>query len=157
MAPSVVEGELSMCWAWGAVKGMLARSIERDRSWERYLEAASRHLWPWRESRLLAIVGCLAVLDYLSTYVALGLSGKAHFYEGGMLASWALHTGGFGRLLLIDIAAVSALLLAAIAIRFLYIRFGFKGFGRTAFVIALLPYMVITMAAVYNNIALTFL
>jgi len=48
------------------------------------------------------------------------------------------------------------LLLAAVTIRSLHYKFNFKGFGRAAFVVVLVPYAVITMAAVFNNIVLTF-
>ena len=142
---------------FGLAKGMVRKSLQRDRSSERSMEAVSRLLWPWRESRLLSLVCFLAVLDYVSTYALLELSGKTHVYEGGSLAGWALRMGGFKGLLLVDVAAVSALLLTAVTIRFLYTRFGFKGFGRTALVLLLAPYAVITMAAVYNNIVLALL
>ena len=142
---------------FGLAKSMVRKSLERDRSSERYVEAVSRSLWPWRESWLLALVLLLAVLDYVSTYAALELSGKMDVYEGGLLASWALRMGGFTRLFWVDMAAVSTLLLAALAFRFLHSKFGFKGFGRTAFVVVLVPYIVITMAAIFNNIVLTFL
>ena len=142
---------------FGLVKGTVRKSLERDRSNEQYMETASRSLWPWGESRLLVLVGFLAVLDYVSTYAVLELSGRSDVYEGGPLASWALQTGGFARLFWIDLAATSTLLLAAITIRFLHSRFGFKGFGRIAFVVMLVPYVVVTMAVVFNNIVLTFL
>lgn len=142
---------------FGLAKSMVRKSLERDRSSERYVEAVSRSLWPWRESWLLVLVLLLAVLDYVSTYAALELSGKMDVYEGGLLANWALRMGGFTRLFWVDMAAVSVLLLAALAFRFLHSKFGFKGFGRTAFVVVLVPYIVITMAAIFNNIVLTFL
>ena len=82
--------------------------------------------------------------------------GKAYVYEGGPLASWALQIGGFTSLFLVDMVAASALLLTAITVRFLYSRFGFKGYGRTAFVVVLVPYAVVTMAVIFNNVALTF-
>ena len=139
------------------VKGTIRRSLERDRASEPYVEALSRSLWPWRESWLLILVAFLSGLDYVSTYAVLELSGKNSVYEGGLLASWALQRGGFTGLFLVDMGAVSALLLTAIIIRFLYSRFGFDGFGRMGFVVVLAPYVVITMAAVFNNIVLTFL
>ena len=142
---------------FGLAKGVVRRSLERDRSSERYVEAVSRSLWPWPESKLLALVSFLVVLDYASTYAVLELSGKTCIYEGGPLASWALQVGGFTELFLVDVAAASVLLLAALTIRFLYSKFGFNGFGRTAFVVVLVPYVVVTMAAVFNNIVLTFL
>lgn len=142
---------------FGLAKGMVSKSLERDRASERYVEAVSRSLWPWRESRLLALVILVAVLDYASTYAVLELSGNEYVYEGGPLASWALQMGGFTGLFLVDMAAAMALLVVAITIRSLHFKFGFKGFGRTAFVVVLAPYVVVTMAAVYNNVALTFL
>jgi len=142
---------------FGLAKGMVRKSLERDRSSEWYVEALSRSLWPWRESRLLAFVSFLAVLDYVSTYAALELSGNTYVYESGLLVSWALQMGGFTRLFLVDMVTVSLLLLAAVTIRFLHYKFGFKGFGRAAFVVVLVPYAVITMAAVFNNIVLTFI
>jgi hypothetical protein len=139
------------------VKSAVRKSIERDRSTESYVEAASKSLWPWRESWLLGLVSLLAVLDYASTYAFLELSGSKHVYESGPLARWALQMGGFARLFWVDVAAVSALLVAAVTIRFLHFKFGFKGFGRAAFVFILVPYAVITMAVIFNNVVLTFL
>ncbi len=142
---------------FGLAKGMVRKSLERDSSREQYVEAVSRSLWPWRESWLLALVGFLAVLDYASTYAALELSGNKYIYESGPLASWALQMGGFPGLFLVDMAAVGTLMLAAITIRSLHFKFGFKGFRRTAFAVVVIPYVVITMAAIFNNIVLTFL
>jgi len=88
------------------------------------------------------------VLDYVGTYAVLELSGKTYVYEGGPLARWALRMGGFTGLFLVDMAAASTLLLATATIRFLHSKFGFKGFGRTAFVVLLVPYAVATVAAV---------
>lgn len=142
---------------FGLVKGKVRKSLERDRSLERHVEALSMSLWPWREAWLLAFVGVVAVLDYASTYAFLELSGNPHAYEGGPLASWALQLGGFKHLFMVDMAALSALALAAIAIRFAYSKFGFKGFGRTAFVLLLVPYAVVALAIVFNNVVLTFM
>lgn len=55
------------------------------------------------------------------------------------------------------VTVISTLLVLATVIRLLFSRFGFKGFGRAAFVILLVPYLVATMVAVFNNVALTFL
>lgn len=146
-----------MRWVFALVKGKVRKSLERDRSLERHVEALSWSLWPWREPWLMAFVGVVVVLDYASTYAFLELSGNPHVYEGGPLASWALRMGGFKHLLVVDMAAASALLLAAIGIRFLYSKFGFKGFGRTAFVLLLVPYAVVALAIVFNNVVLTFM
>lgn len=138
-------------------KDMVNKSLERDRSSERYVEAVSRVLWPWREAWLLSLVGLLAVLDYISTYAVLELSGKGYIYEGGTLASWALRMGGFGGLLLTDMGAVTALSMGAITTRFFCFKLGFNAFGRATFVVFLVPYAVVGMAAVVNNLLLTFL
>jgi len=138
-------------------KGITRKGIKRDRGRERYVETVSRYLWPWRESRLITLVGLLAVLDYASTYAFLELSGNNNVYERGLIASWALRMDGFKGLLLVDILVITALIISAIGIRHVYIKFGFKGFGRAAFVLLLTPYVIVTMAVVYNNVVLTFL
>lgn len=142
---------------FGPMRARVRKSIERDRSKERYFEAASRSLWPWRESKLLATVSLVALLDYLSTYAFLALSGNMRLTEGGPLARWALHQGGLSTLFLIDLAAVAGLAMLAVSTRLLYTRFGFQGFGRAAFVFVLVPYLVIALAAVFNNVVLTFI
>jgi len=108
------------------VKDMAKKSLERDRASERYIEVVSRFLWPWRESWLLLLVGLLAILDYISTYTLLKLSGEMAIYEGGALASRALQIDGFRGLFLMNITAVSALSLAVVTTRFLYTKFGFE-------------------------------
>ncbi len=141
----------------GLIKDIAKKRLEVDRSMERYVEAVSRSLWPWKESWLLVLVGLLAVLDYISTFTALELSGNKYLYEGGILAGRALQMGGFAGLFLFNIFIISTLLLTALTIRFLHFKFVFKGFGRTAFVVMLAPYVVATMAAILNNVVLTFL
>ena len=139
------------------MKGRVRKAVERDRRAERYVAATSRLLWRWREPWLLAFVGLMAVLDYTSTYVVLELSDKRYLNEGGPLASWALAKGGFAGLFLADLAAVTAISLAAVTARFIFLRIGFKGFGRAAFVFLLVPYAVVAMVAVINNLVLTYL
>ena len=139
------------------MKRQVNRALERDRSSERYVEAASTFLWPWQEPWLVALVSLVALLDYTTTYAVLELSGKAGVYEVGWLASWALRRDGFGTLLLVDLVAVMGLALLAVATRRLCLRFGFKGYGRAMFVILLVPYAVMAFAAVINNLVLTFL
>jgi len=139
------------------IKDRLRKAVERDRQAERYVEAASRFLWRWREPWLLALVAFVALLDYASTYVILGLSGKSYLNEAGSLARWALDKGGFAGLFLADLAAVLAISLAAITLRFILFRSGFRGFGRAAFVFLLVPYAVVAMVAVINNLVLTYL
>jgi hypothetical protein len=152
----VVEGySMSSVRQW--MKGRLRKAVERDRQAERYVEAASRFLWRWREQRLLALVAIVAILDYASTYAVLELSGKRYLNEGGPLASWALGKGGFWGLLLADIAAVIGIALLATIMRFIYSRLGFKGFSRAAFVFLLLPYLIMAIVAIFNNLILAFI
>jgi len=139
------------------LKKRVNKAVERDRRAEGRVEAVSRVLWPWRESRLVVLVGLLALLDYATTCVALELSGKDYIEEGGMLAGWALRVGGLGWLFLVNMGAVIALLIVATTARFLCFKIGFGGFGRAAFVVLLLPYAVVAFAAVVNNLLLTFL
>ena len=139
------------------MRDRLRKAKERDRRAERYMEAASRFLWRWQESWLLALVAFVALLDYASTYAVLRLSGKSYLNEAGSLARWALDKGGFAGLSLADLAAVFAISLAAITLRFILFRSGFRGLGRAAFVFLLLPYAVVAMAAVINNLVLTYL
>jgi hypothetical protein len=138
-------------------KDMVRKSIERDRGKERHVESISRALWPWRESLLIILVSFLAMLDYISTYAFLELSGNNNFHESGLIARWALNVNGFKGLLLVDFFAVPALIIIAISARFIYTTVGFRGFGRAAFVVVLTPYVIATMAAIYNNVVLTFL
>jgi hypothetical protein len=134
----------------------LKRSAERERRLERPLESLSRSLWPWSESRLLCLVILLGAMDYASTYAFLNYS-KSHPFEGGLLAGWALRTGGFLRLFLVDAASIAGIILLAIGVRYLYTRMGFRGFGRAAFVFSLFPYIMVALAVVYNNVLLAFL
>jgi hypothetical protein len=143
--------------AFEITRDRIRRSIERERVLEKHFEAASLRLWPWRDSSLVGLVALLALLDYVSTYAFLELSGNRLLYESGALARWALQRGGITLLLWVDVAAVSALILLATGLRFFQFRFGFKGYGRTCFVVLLLPYTVITLAVVFNNIVLVFL
>lgn len=71
---------------FGLAKGMIARSIELDRAVEKHVETLSRSLWPWRESRLIALVSLLLVLDYASTFAFLKFDGNKYVHEGGPLA-----------------------------------------------------------------------
>lgn len=135
----------------------LRKAKERDRRSERYFEAASRFLWPWRLSRLVAFAGFVALMDYCSTYAVLEFSGKRYLNEGGPLASWALEEGGFAGLFLADLAAVAAISITAIVARFMFRKFKFDGFGRAAFVFLLIPYVVMALVAVVNNMILAYL
>ena len=100
------------------------------------------------------MIGFLSILDFASTYALLGLSGKNNVYESGRIASWALEAGGFLLLFVVDIAAVVTLSLVAFIVRYAYSKNGHSGFGRAAFIFLLIPYVVVTVFAVINNIFL---
>ena len=138
------------------MRDMVEKSVERDRGADPHVGAISRFIWPWRESRLLFLVGCMVALDFTSTFVAIELSGSGFIGEGGRLANWALETGGFPGLLLLDLTAVATMFAVAFAARRLYSRSGYAGFARIAFVVALLPYAISTAGAVFNNVMLAF-
>jgi hypothetical protein len=140
-----------------SAKELLIKSREIDRGLGQYAERLSRHLWPWRERWLMAVVGVLAILDFASTYAILELSSKNNVYESGLLAFWALDRGGFSCLFLVDILAAVVLSIAALTARHIYIRHGFKGYGRAAFVFLLAPYIILALAAVVNNIIMLLL
>ena len=142
---------------FSSLRNRLESKIERDRPLERRLEAVSKTLWPWSESKLIRYVILIAALDYLSTYAFLRVSSHSYLIEGGPIAGWALQTGGFARLFLVDAAAVLSLIFLAVGLRSLYTRWGFRGFGRSAFIFLLIPYFVVTLAVVYNNVLLAFL
>ena len=137
-------------------RNIIRKGMVKEKAFDQKAYAVSRRLWPWQESRLLALVVALVILDFCSTYAFIELSGNTKVYESGLLARWALQMGGFTRLFLVDLIATSSLLLAAIAVRIIYSRWGFSGYGRVAFVILLVPYVVVTIAAIFNNVALTF-
>jgi hypothetical protein len=139
------------------MKGRVRKAIERDRRAEKYVEIVSRFLWRWTERELLFLVFAAAALDYTSTYAVLELSGKRYLNEGGPLASWALAKGGFGWLFLADLAAVIAISLVALILRSILLRSGFKGFSRAALVFLLVPYAVMAIVAVFNNLILAFI
>lgn len=139
------------------MKGRVRKAIERDRRAERHVEAVSRFLWRWPLPWLVGFVALVALLDYASTYAVLELSGKRYLNEGGPLASRALERWGFGGLFLADVAAVIAISLAAFIVRLIFLRLGFKGFARAAFVFLLIPYAVMALVAVVNNMVLAYL
>ena len=138
------------------MKERVRKAVERDRRAEGRVEAISRLLWRWREQRLVILVGLLALLDYITTGIALELTEKG-YVEDGLIAGWALSVGGFGWLFIIDIGAVIVLSLAALIARSLLVKFGYKGYGRAAFVVLLLPYAVMAAVAAVNNLVLTVL
>lgn len=135
----------------------LRENIERERSLDRPLGTLSLVLWPYPELKLVLYISLLAFLDYLSTFNALELSGNSQVAEVGLMAKWALQTGGFSRLFLVDLAVICALLCFAINARSIYTRLGLRGFGRAAFVFVLVPYFVFIMGVVFNNVVVVFL
>jgi hypothetical protein len=130
------------------------KNVERERALERPLEVFSQKLWPWPIAKLIKLVFILAALDYVSTYTFLTVSNNPNLVEGGRLAGWALQTGGFFKLLLVDAAAVGGLVILAVGLRAWLSRLGYQGFGRTALVFMLVPYLVVILAVVFNNVFL---
>jgi len=133
------------------------KSIERERGFDQPLGNFSRRLWPWREWKLALFVAGLAILDFVSTYAAIKLSGNPNIVEAGKLAGWALNVGGFPGLFGVDCAALVGMISFAYGTRYLYTRNGFPGFGRAAYVFMLTPYAVIIISVVLNNVVLTFI
>ena len=138
------------------IKNRFRRDIERERVLEPRFEAFSRLLWPWSESKLVLFITTMAILDSVSTFAALKLSAH-HVTEVGLIASRALKAGGYPYLFLEQIIIIAALLLLAQGARLLYTRWGFPGFGRTAFIFLLVPYTTVISAFVINNIFVTFM
>ena len=126
-------------------------AIERDKKLERPIEKLSRLIWPWQESKLILLVALLAVADYASTFMALKLSANHQVSELGLLANRTLTSGGFAQLLMVDAAA-----LLVIGVRALYNRFGFPGFARSAFIFIFVPYTLIIVPVIINNVFLNF-
>jgi hypothetical protein len=139
-----------------SIRIRIRRANEQDRKLEQPMERVSRLIWPWQESKLILLIGSLAILDYISTFTAIGLNISHHVHELGSLAKWALDTGGFPVLLLVDAGAIGVLILTAFGVRALYTRFGFPGFARSAFVFIFIPYAVIIMPVIINNFLNTF-
>ena len=135
-----------------SLKTRVQRANEQDRKLEKPIEKVSRLIWPWPESKLIQFVSLLAMLDFLSTFAALRFNLSHQVYEVGPMAKWALAIGGFPILLVVDAAVIGALILFATWVRALYTRSGFPGFGRTAFVFFFVPYSVIILPVVFNNI-----
>ena len=138
------------------LKIRLKKANEQDRKLEKPMERISRLLWPWQESKLIQFVSLLAMLDFLSTFAALRFNMSHQVYEVGPLAKWALSIGGFPMLLVVDAAVIGTLILLAFGVRALYRRSGFPGFGRTAFVFLFVPYAIIMLPIIFNNIINTF-
>ena len=139
------------------MKSRIRKSRELDRQAEKHFEKFSRFIWPWTERKLIFFVCCVAALDYASTYAVLELSGKSYLNEAGTLASWALEKGGFGGLFLVDLLAVLAISSAALILRFIFAKKGLKGLSRASFVFLLVPYAIMAIVAVFNNLILAFI
>jgi hypothetical protein len=139
-----------------SMRTRLKKANEQDRKLEQPIEKFSRLIWPWPESKLIQFVSLLAFLDYVSTYAALRFNLSHQIAEVGLVAKWALATGGFTELLAVDAAIIGVLILTAFGVRALYTHFGFPGYGRSAFVFIFIPYAVIILPVVFNNIIMTF-
>ena len=135
-----------------SLKAASEKAREIDRGFGIKAERVSLLIWPWPEMRLLVLIGSLAFLDFASTYYVLELSGKANVSESGSLALWSLDNGGFLLLFIIDLLAAVFLALIALGSRHLYAKNGFPGYGRAAFVFLLIPYIVVAVFAVFNNL-----
>ncbi len=136
---------------YDSAKDSFKKGLNRQRVLEAPLEAFSRKLWPWSDSKLVFFIVVLAILDYVSTYAFLTF-GSPDLVEGGPLAAWALQKRGFSGLFLMDMLTVGTLIILAFSLRSLYSKLGFRGLGRTAFIFLLIPYFIVAMAVVYNNI-----
>ena len=132
------------------------RYREIERGLERPILSFALALWPFSEPKLILFVSAAAFLDYASTFTFLSVNSSKHVVEGGPLASWALDKGGFAALLLTDALSVAILISLALGVRFLFRKLGFAGFGRAAFTFVLIPYAVIILAVIFNNILLSF-
>ena len=139
-----------------SIRTQIKRAHQRDKKLEQPIEKFSRSVWPWQESKLILFVALLAVSDYVSTFMALKLSANHQVAELGLLANWALNSGGFAQLFLVDAAAIALLALFAFGMRALFQKFGFPGFARSAFIFIFVPYTVIIVPVIINNVFLTF-
>jgi hypothetical protein len=151
----LLEG-YQLSYVFKSSEALMNKCREIDRNLGHYAEKLSRILWRWPELRLLIVVGVLIIMDFASTYALLGLNKSQDVYESGRLAFWALERGGFPLLFIVDITAAVILSLAALIARRLYIKHGFTGYGRAAFVFILTPYIIVTVLAIANNISLQF-
>ena len=155
MFTQVLARRLSNSRLVGSADDTVKRIVDRERSMDRHIGTVSRLIWPWQDRWLIPLVGLLAALDLISTYILLELSGKTNVYEGGLLAGKALSWGGFDGLYIMNVASVGLLCLIAVTARFCYNRYGLKGYARTAYVVMLVPYAVVAFAAVVNNTLMT--
>jgi hypothetical protein len=139
-----------------SLRKSVRQSIERDKKLEKPIERISMLIWPWRESKLVFFVSLLALLDYISTYIAIKFNIGHQVYEAGLIAKWALDTGGFGKLFFVDVAVIGTFILIALGVSSIYSRLGHQGYRRAAFIFILLPYVVFMFGVVINNTINTF-
>jgi hypothetical protein len=139
-----------------ALRESVRQSIERDKKLEKPIEQISKLVWPWPESKLVLFVCLLALLDYISTFFAIKFNVGHQVYEAGLIAKWALDTGGFAKLFFVDVAVIGAFILLALGASSIYSRLGHQGYRRAAFVFVLLPYVVFMFGVVINNTINTF-
>ena len=151
MFTQVLASRLSNSRLVSSADNTVKRIVDRERFMDRQLGTVSRMIWPWQDRWLVPLVGLLAALDLISTYVLLELSGKTNVYESGLLASKALGWGGFDGLYIMNVACVGLLCIIAGTARYCYARYGLEGFARTAYVVMLVPYAIVAFAAVVNN------
>lgn len=151
MFTQVLASRLSSSRLVSSADNTVKRIVDRERSMDRQIGPVSRMIWPWQDRWLVPLVGLLAALDLISTYVLLELSGKTNLYEGGLLAAKALRWGGFDGLYIMNVACVGLLCIIACTARYCYARYGLEGFARTAYVVMLVPYAIVAFAAVVNN------
>lgn len=138
------------------IKIRQSENTKESRNLEIRIGNLSENIWPWPESRLFLLVGVLGTLDYISTYCFLQINGDKTC-ETGLLASWALATGGFLLLFIIDLVSILFLITIAIIIKRVCQNSRFFGLSRTASILLLIPYATVTALAVCNNFVITFL
>ena len=139
-----------------SLRERVRQSIERDKKLEKPVERVSRLIWPWPESRLILFVILLALLDYISTFIAIKFNLGHQVYEAGLIAKWALDTGGFVKLFFVDVAVIGAFILIARGVSSIYSRLGHQGYRRAAFIFVLLPYVVFMFGVGVNNTIISF-
>ena len=69
----------------------------------------------------------------------------------------AVLNGGLIGLFVVDIFAVITISAMAIGARYIFTKLGFGGYGRAAFVLMLIPYGIVAIIAIFNNIVITLL
>jgi hypothetical protein len=128
------------------------RSRRIDRGFDINAGKISRAIWPINETWLFAVAGLIMLLDFSSTWFA--LSRNTNIGEVGLLAGWALETGGYPLLFLVDLVSIGLIGLLASAARYLFRRSGYQGYGRAAFIFIFVPYIIWTSLVVINNLVL---